>query len=349
LEEVRTPFHSLVQEVILEFNDKLDISPEDCYTAASYAFNHHFVESVFRVSGLFKKMTNSDKSRFVKQILQPIQEGPYKGVDQIEKIVHRLLFLGTARNVAARVRAEVSGLPPGRRERRLMAFCQAAIDDSGNEPNQQIFVLAGFVAPAENWIAFSLGWDRALKEAPIPLDYFKFTEAMRLRGQFDKDRGWTEPMRDDQLRTFSEIIRKHASARFSAAVRHEHYQRYIRDAAPARVRTLLTDTPYQLLAARAVVAACTAIMGVNAGDECAFYFDTQPGQDVILQALWPRLVASIQEGQDNLPPGFTLPRIVGGPRFESELDWSPLQASDLLAGAMRTELMIGAAPPRCPP
>ena len=27
-----------------------------------------------------------------------------------------------------------------------MAFCQAAIDDSGNEPNQQIFVLAGFVA-----------------------------------------------------------------------------------------------------------------------------------------------------------------------------------------------------------
>jgi hypothetical protein len=97
LEGVRTPFHSLVQEVILKFNDKLDISPEDCYTAASYAFNHHFVESVFRVSGLFKKMTNSDKSRFVKQILQPIQEGPYKGVDQIEKIVHRLLFLGTTR------------------------------------------------------------------------------------------------------------------------------------------------------------------------------------------------------------------------------------------------------------
>lgn len=225
-----------------------------------------------------------------------------------------------------------------------MAFCQAAIDDSGNEPNQQIFVLAGFVAPAENWIAFTLGWDRALKEAPIPLDYFKFTEAMRLRGQFDKDRGWTEPMRDDQLRTFSEIIQKHASARFSAAVRHEHYQRYIRDAAPARVRTLLTDTPYQLLAARAVVAACTAIMATNAGDECAFYFDTQPGQDVILQALWPRLVASIQEGQGNLPPGFTLPRIVGDPRFESELDWSPLQASDLLAGAMRTELMTGAYP-----
>ena len=68
-----------------------------------------------------------------------------------------------------------------------MAFCQAVIDDSGNESNQQIFVLAGFVAPAENWIAFSLGWDRALKEAPIPLDDFKFTEATRLRGQFDKD------------------------------------------------------------------------------------------------------------------------------------------------------------------
>ena len=225
-----------------------------------------------------------------------------------------------------------------------MAFCQAAIDDSGNEPRQKIFVLAGFVAPAENWIAFALEWDRALKAASYPLAYAKFGEAMRLRGQFDKARGWTEDLRDEQLAKLLAIIRKFAPARFHASVNHADYQKYIRDAAPARVRTLLTDTPYILLAARNVVAAAAAVMERNLGEECAFYFDTQPGQDVVLTALWPGLAQSVADTPLELPPGVRKPRIVSPPRFESETDWLPLQASDLLAGAIRMATVDGRYP-----
>jgi hypothetical protein len=246
-------------------------------------------------------------------------------------------------HAAARVRAEVSGFPLGRLGHRLMVFCQAAIDDSGNEPNQDVFVLAGFVASAVNWIQFTLEWDRALKEPPA-LDYFKFSEAMRLRGQFDKERGWTEPLRDERLRKLAGIVREHVPARFHAAMRHEHYAKYVRDIAPARVRTLLTDTPYILLAGRTVIAATTAVTWARVGDECAFYFDTQPGQDIILRAIWDSMVRAIEQTPVELPEGLITPRIVTPPKFESETQWLPLQAADMLAGATRMEIMRGSYP-----
>ena len=45
-------------------------------------------------------------------------------------------------DAAASVWALVSGLPHGKRERRLFMVLQAYIDDSGNSPNEYSFILS---------------------------------------------------------------------------------------------------------------------------------------------------------------------------------------------------------------
>ena len=59
-----------------------------------------------------------------------------------------------------------------------------------------VFVMAGFVAPAEEWAKFSDSWDAALRMAPR-IRILKTNHAMRLNGEF---RGWTEQARDEKLR-----------------------------------------------------------------------------------------------------------------------------------------------------
>jgi hypothetical protein len=67
---------------------------------------------------------------------------------------------------------------------------QAHVDDSGNEPQSRVFVVAGFLASSVQWAAFSDEWEKTIHRAP-KLDYFKNNEAMGLKKQFDKALGWT--------------------------------------------------------------------------------------------------------------------------------------------------------------
>lgn len=103
---------------------------------------------------------------------------------------------------------------------------QAYIDDSGNEPQSLAFILAGLVASPAQWVAFSDEWKNTLHKPPR-LDYFKNNEAMGLKGQFDKARGWTEQKRNDRLVALAQVIRKHIPERFSVALRNTDYCRYL--------------------------------------------------------------------------------------------------------------------------
>src|SRR5271165_6315742 len=101
--------------------------------------------------------------------------------------------------------ALVSGLPSDQREKRRLMVLQVAADDSGSEPQQPFFVLAGFCAQASVWADFSDAWDEALK-LPPRLESFKMAEANALRGQFDPEKGWNEERRDQRLDILVEII-----------------------------------------------------------------------------------------------------------------------------------------------
>jgi hypothetical protein len=115
------------------------------------------------------------------------------------------------------LRPSLSGLAPAERMRRLLLVMQAYVDDSTEPP---VFVLAGFLARAEQWASLSAKWAEAL-ELPPKLDYFKMKEAHACTGQFY---GCSEQARDDRLALLCEIIKGHVLAAISAAVRHDDYQ-----------------------------------------------------------------------------------------------------------------------------
>lgn len=78
---------------------------------------------------------------------------------------------------SARVWALVSGYPGKRRRGRQLLVFQVYIDDSASR-DRKVFVLAGYIAPAEKWAAFSDEWQAMLDEEPR-LKRFKMHEMAR--------------------------------------------------------------------------------------------------------------------------------------------------------------------------
>jgi len=222
---------------------------------------------------------------------------------------------------------------------------QFVIDDSGNEPQQELYVLAGYLSSSEAWSELAIAWDQLNSNASTRVEYAKYSEAMRLRGQFDTARGWTEGARDEHVEELCRLIRQHALGRCHAAMRHDHFAAYVRSVA-VPFRSLISDHPYVFLAGRLLSAAATMLAILGLDEPCEFVFDTQPGQDRIIEEFWP----SVTKTLENPPPALLVhgkaPKVRGPPRFESDRDFIPLQAADLLAGVLRKALLDGEIP-RC--
>jgi hypothetical protein len=77
---------------------------------------------------------------------------------------------------------------------------QAFIDDS--KTDRKLFVLAGYIAPAETWALFSDDWDAELKSEP-PLEEFKMSQML------------IEPARCER---FYRIIEKHVTSAISVRI-----------------------------------------------------------------------------------------------------------------------------------
>ena len=104
----------------------------------------------------------------------------------------------------------------GQKERQLVLI-QAFVDDSGGKGHSRHFVLAGLVATAENWVAFSHEWKACLAAQPaIPL--FKMSEASSRSKAFG---GFSMQARDDKLRSLARVINRHASFVVSSVIEME--------------------------------------------------------------------------------------------------------------------------------
>lgn len=240
--------------------------------------------------------------------------------------------------------AELSGLPPAKREGWLLMVLQAAIDDSGNEPNVPAYVLAGFIAPATAWAEFSGQWYDALgpTDKTPRLEYFKAKEAFGLRDQFDPSNGWTERLRDQLVARLIQIICDYAKFSLWVSMEHTHFAQHIRSLHFPE-RTLLTDNPYLTLTFNVahVIAAAAPPAGLT--DRCDLYFDNQQGQQEELPRWWP----TIQRFMDDMAKGWgEQPIIRNMPSFRSDTEFLPLQAADLYAWIIRRALVqkTGALP-----
>jgi hypothetical protein len=232
---------------------------------------------------------------------------------------------------SAPVWALVSGLPGGKRERWVMGPFQAFIDDSGSDPKSAIFVMAGFIARAEQWAAFSNEWQEALDKPP-KLDYFKMTEAASLgrHGQFARHKGWNEAKRDNRLADLTRIIRKHAVMRISASIKHSHFEKYVQSI-PAPMRRLAADTPYTILFMQVILTTAIFADRLGVAEPCDFIFDRQLGFDDEALAWWPNFKWMI----DNQARSDIKKFIGSAPVFRDEKDFLPLQAADLYAWQVR--------------
>jgi hypothetical protein len=206
---------------------------------------------------------------------------------------------------------------------------QAWVDDSGNEPQSPIMVLAGFLASYDEWAKFSDAWDEELAKPP-KLQYFKMAEAARLRGEFDRSKGWDEATRDARVLSFARIIRKYARIRLSAWIRHADWNTNI-VTIPAPIRRLSIDHPYGHLFSQIIFAAAVFQDRHGINEPCDFIFDEQVTFSEEVMRWWPQVKDWIKErGRSDLI------KFIGSPPiFRDEKKFKPLQAADLYAWQIR--------------
>jgi len=211
-----------------------------------------------------------------------------------------------------------------------MITLQPYVDDSGSEPQSHTFVLGGLIAQPMEWFAFSGDWQEALDSGPFELDYFKMSEAMSLKGQFDRSRGWTQPLRDKKVDQFIDVICAHVPLAAWVSLRHADFKKYLQSI-PLPQRHLSTDTPYMFLYPQFVFALSIFAQRIRA--DCVFdiIFDGQVGFDREAVLAWP----GIKRFADSAGLGRYL---AGAPAYRDEKKFLPLQGADLFAWEHRKHL-----------
>ncbi len=210
---------------------------------------------------------------------------------------------------------------------------QAVIDDSGNEPNQQVYVLGGFLARADAWAAFADQWHaQLLTPDPAPLGFYKFTQSRALKGQFSD---WTEDARNTRVQALAKVVSNFALRRFEVSLRHEHFNQYVRSV-PVFERQLLSDHPYLFMAGHVISTVATLAILDGIEDPIDFIFDEQTGFKDELFRFWPSW--KVQDSPWGRP---NIGRLI----FDDETKFLPLQAADMWAGAIRHGLMTNVALP----
>jgi Protein of unknown function (DUF3800) len=212
---------------------------------------------------------------------------------------------------------------------------QAFVDDSISA-KPPVFILGGYVAPAERWAEFSDEW-QAVLEIPPRLEYFKMQEAWPCKGQFD---GWSVKRRNERLGQLYAVIEKHVSAEILIGFRpdafktaHAGWQKKARN-------------PYYFAVANLMVDLALGRQKLRLEGPIDFIFDTQ-----IREA--PNVLAAWEFGwRVSLPDPPNLREILPNPPiFRDEKKVLPLQAADLFAWWVRrnfVEQINGQEPIRAP-
>lgn len=197
---------------------------------------------------------------------------------------------------------------------------QAFIDESGGKGQSRIFTMAGWLAPAEQWQAFSARWAECLSSPPR-IASFKMREAASLSGHF---RGMAAFERDAKLFQLAGIVSDHATVAISCSVDLS-----------ALADTIATGgkpfaDPYFWPFHITIMAIVLDLVERGATSPAEVTFDEHAifGERA---KRWYPLVRSYMAHQDPAD-GAVMP---DQPTFRSDLDALPLQAADMLAWLIR--------------
>ncbi len=91
------------------------------------------------------------------------------------------------------------GLSPQIADGMLCVILRAFVDDSSTEES---YIVAGYVAPLDDWTAFSKQWYSVLKQPP-KLGYYRTSDALALKKEF---RLFTPDSRDKRIASLAKVI-----------------------------------------------------------------------------------------------------------------------------------------------
>lgn len=202
---------------------------------------------------------------------------------------------------------DVCGFSTGVATRRISMSLEVYIDESG-KGDPPVFVLAGFIARADQWTAFNEEWIAALSEVPA-VAAFHMTDA-RWSGN------------DVKLPRLLDIIRRHVLVGIAISVLHADYETEIRGKIAKRL-----DHPYSMVFYSIFVTAAAWQLEVGLDEKMDFIFDEQRSESDFLELHWPKILSAM--------PDEIKRRIGGRPIHADDKEIIPLQAADILAWYLR--------------
>jgi len=197
----------------------------------------------------------------------------------------------------------------------VQAILQVFVDESGRGQSSAAHVVAGFVASAETWLAFSEDWQAALDADPR-LEYLKAREAMHKSGQFA---GWSDGDRDRRIDAFLSVIHGHQLVPTRIAVPHKHYARIFKGKVHKKF-----DNPFWLPTYSVIMVTLRFLASREIDDKVDFVFDqVKPREEKLILSGWNFYRQYAARETKHL--------IGREPQFDDDRRALPLQAADLHA------------------
>jgi hypothetical protein len=203
--------------------------------------------------------------------------------------------------------------PSEQRRRRSPMILNAYIDESEDDA---AFVMAGYVASAEEWAKFSDDWDAALTAAPA-VPFLKTSEVMKSppRGPFW---GLSSEERDEKLRLLYSVIDKYVFFEVSSVVLMEPLKRIFSDF-PKQA-----SNPYYYGLVSLIDGVIRRQIECGMKERIDFIFDERPMEQSKLLSVWD---AAVHDS-----PEYVKSMIGSTPDFKKDTGpdgLRPLQAADL--------------------
>jgi Protein of unknown function (DUF3800) len=193
-------------------------------------------------------------------------------------------------------------------------FLQGYVDDSGSDPKDGHFVLAGYVLPADHWARFADAWDAQLKRDPS-VYCFKMSDAEYGDGYF---KGMREEFRKLKVNELSDVIPPFEPMGLACSVDWDMWKRIVEPHVPAELKN-----PYMALFYGVIQLVHLAQVHLGGKYLVEFDFDEQAEIGMGAAGWYPALKAAVPEPYKSMM-GAT-------PRFLNDEMVLPLQAADMLA------------------
>ncbi len=199
------------------------------------------------------------------------------------------------------------GLASDVARRRLLMSLTVYVDESGNG-TPPVFVMAGFIARAEQWEAFNNEWKAVLAEPPS-VDAFHMTEA-----------SWSGSTK--KLSRLFDIIKKHVLSAFVLTLDHIDYDETIKSKFSKR-----QDSPYFFMYLHMLDMAASWQERNGLNEKMDFIFDKKLEEEDYLKLNHAEIM--------RLSRPDVKARLATSPLWLDDKEYLPLQAADILSWIFR--------------